>query len=218
MALLTIKDLCIGYDNDALIKNLNFKVDPGDYLCIVGENGTGKSTLMKTLLGLRSPMSGSIVMGDGLKANEIGYLPQQTQIQKDFPASVKEIVLSGCQGRAGLRPFYNKEEKQMAEDNMARLGISHLKDRCYRELSGGQQQRVAIARAVVAGPKLILADEPTGNLDSKNGKEVMDLLSELNQEGTTIVMVTHSQKDAARAQRTIDLFDGQIVSDVKNEL
>ena len=100
MALLTVKDLCIGYDNDALIKNLNFTVDPGDYLCIVGENGTGKSTLMKTLLGLRSPMSGSIIMGDGLKANEIGYLPQQTQIQKDFPASVNEIVLPGCKGRA----------------------------------------------------------------------------------------------------------------------
>ena len=111
MALITAKDLCIGYDSDALIKNLNFSINSGDYLCIIGENGSGKSTLMKTLLGLRSPLSGEIIKGEGLKDNEIGYLPQQTQIQKDFPAAVREIVLSGCQGRAGLRPFYTKEEK-----------------------------------------------------------------------------------------------------------
>ena len=110
------------------------------------------------------------------------------------------------------------ERKQKVTDIMKRMAISHRANHFPQQLSGGQQQRVAIARAVVAGPKLILADEPTGNLDSKNGKEVMDLLKELNAEGTTIVMVTHSQKDAAQAQRTIDLFDGQIVSDVKNEL
>ena len=110
------------------------------------------------------------------------------------------------------------ERRQKVTDIMKRMNISHRANHFPQQLSGGQQQRVAIARAVVAGPKLILADEPTGNLDSKNGKEVMDLLKELNQEGTTIVMVTHSQKDAACAQRTIDLFDGQIVSDVKNEL
>ena len=198
MALLTVKDLCIGYDNDALIKNLNFKVDPGDYLCIVGENGTGKSTLMKTLLGLRSPMSGSIVMGDGLKANEICYLPQQTQIQKDFPASVKEIVLSGCQGRAGLRPFYNKEEKQMAEDNMARLGISHLKDRCYRELSGGQQQRVLLARALCATRKIILLDEPVAGLDPKVTQDMYHLIADLNKEGIAIVMISHDIAQAVQ--------------------
>ena len=110
------------------------------------------------------------------------------------------------------------ERKARVTEMMKRMNISHRSQHFPQQLSGGQQQRVAIARAVVAGPKLILADEPTGNLDSKNGKEVMDLLKELNQEGTTIVMVTHSQKDASQAQRTIDLFDGQIVSDVKNEL
>ncbi|MCR4709181.1 MAG: metal ABC transporter ATP-binding protein [Clostridiales bacterium] len=191
MALITAKDLCIGYDSDALIENLDFSVDPGDYLCIIGENGSGKSTLMKTLLGLRSPLGGKIIKGDGLKDNEIGYLPQQTQIQKDFPASVKEIVLSGCQGRAGLRPFYTKEEKQLAETNMERLGITHLRNRCYRELSGGQQQRVLLARALCATRKILLLDEPVSGLDPKVTQEMYDLIAALNKDGIAIVMISH---------------------------
>ena len=198
MALITVKDLCIGYDSDALIENLNFSVDPGDYLCIIGENGSGKSTLMKTLLGLRSPLSGSIIKGDGLRDNEIGYLPQQTQIQKDFPASVREIVLSGCQGRAGLRPFYTKEEKQLAETNMERLGITDLRERCYRELSGGQQQRVLLARALCATQKILLLDEPVSGLDPKVTQEMYSLIADLNRDGIAIVMISHDITQAVR--------------------
>ena len=145
MALLTCRGLSLGYDGKSVVEGLDFSVNSGDYLCIVGENGSGKSTLMKTILHLRQPISGSIEFGDGLKSSEIGYLPQQTVVQKDFPASVREIVLSGCLNRCGLRPFYTKREKLMAAENMSRLGISDLAGACYRELSGGQQQRVLLA-------------------------------------------------------------------------
>ncbi len=122
MAQLTCQKLCVGYDGKSVLQDLSFQVFAGDYLCIVGENGSGKSTLMKTILGLQMPVSGRILMGDGLRKNEIGYLPQQSQVQKDFPASAREIVLSGCQGRCGSRPFYNKEEKQLASDAMDKIG------------------------------------------------------------------------------------------------
>ena len=108
MALLSCQNLSVGYEGKPVLQNLSFEIFAGDYLCIVGENGSGKTTLMKTLLGLQPPIGGSILTGDGLQRNEIGYLPQQTQVQRDFPASVREIVLSGCQGRCGLRPFYNR--------------------------------------------------------------------------------------------------------------
>ncbi len=191
MALLTVKDLSFGYDSHAIISNLNFVVNQGDYLCIVGENGSGKSTLMKTLLHLREPISGQIIPGDGLKQNEIGYLPQQTVVQKDFPASVQEIVLSGCQGRSGLRPFYNREEKKLAEQNMDRMGISHLAKTCYRELSGGQQQRVLLARALCATRKILLLDEPVSGLDPIVTAEMYNLIRSLNGEGITIIMISH---------------------------
>ena len=113
MAQLTCQRLCVGYEGKSVLQELNFEVFAGDYLCIVGENGSGKSTLMKTILGLQPPISGKILTGDGLRKNEIGYLPQQTVVQKDFPAAVREIVLSGCQGRCGSRPFYSKEEKHL---------------------------------------------------------------------------------------------------------
>ena len=119
---ITVKNLSVGYEGEVVAGNINFTVNKGDYLCIVGENGSGKTTLMKTLLGLRKPMGGEIIMGDDLKKNEIGYLPQQTIVQKDFPASVREIVMSGFQGRCGLRPFYNKAEKEEALMNMERMG------------------------------------------------------------------------------------------------
>ena len=150
MAYITATDLALGYDSQIIVQGLNFSVDRGDYLCIVGENGSGKTTLMKTLLHLRQPVGGQILTGDGLDPNEIGYLPQQTNIQRDFPASVKEIVLSGCLGRCGLRPFYRKAEKDLAKENMQRMGIEELANRCYRDLSGGQQQRVLLARALCA--------------------------------------------------------------------
>ena len=198
MALITVRELSFGYDSHALLSNLNFCVNEGNYLCIVGENGTGKTTLMKTLLRLREPISGEIIFGDGLKQNEIGYLPQQTVVQKDFPASVREIVLSGCQGRMGNRPFYNRPEKELAEKNMERMGIRHLASACYRTLSGGQQQRVLLARALCATQKVLLLDEPVSGLDPKVTAEMYDLIRSLNREGITIIMISHDIAAAAK--------------------
>ncbi len=148
MPLLTVKNLTLGYESNIIVQDLCFSVDEGDYLCIVGENGSGKTTLMRTLLRLQKPLAGEITVGDGLKANEIGYLPQQTAIQRDFPASVREIVLSGCQNSMGLRPFYGKKEREKARENMDLMGILSSKDQCYKDLSGGQQKRVLLARAI----------------------------------------------------------------------
>ncbi len=196
MSMIEVNDLRLGYENRVIIEQLNFTVQTGDYLCIVGENGSGKSTLMKTLLGLQKPMGGSIVFGDGLKKNEIGYLPQQTAVQRDFPASVREIVLSGCQARCGWRPFYNKAEKQLAEKNIERMGMTAYAGRCYRELSGGQQQRVLLARALCATQKILLLDEPVAGLDPKVTAEMYELIDSLHQEGITIIMISHDIKAA----------------------
>ncbi len=198
MAFLTIKDLSLGYDSQTIVENLNFSVNLGDYLCIVGENGSGKTTLMKTILGLKAPVSGQILVGEGLKKNDIGYLPQQTIVQRDFPASVKEIVLSGCQGHMGLRPFYNKEEKELARQSMEKMAILDLSDKCYRELSGGQQQRVLLARALCATRKILLLDEPVSGLDPRVTAEMYSLIKELNNEGITIIMISHDISAAVR--------------------
>ncbi len=192
MALLTCIDLSLGYDKHEIVSRLNFTVNAGDYLCILGENGSGKSTLMKTVLGLQPLLSGEIVMGDGLKQNEIGYLPQQTIVQKDFPASVLEIVLSGCNNQMGFRPFYTKKEKQTAMENIEKMGLLPLINRCYRELSGGQQQRVLLARALCATRKLILLDEPVSGLDPKVTEEMYQLISKINKENEiTVIMISH---------------------------
>ena len=191
MSQLTCENFSLGYDGKTVVSNLSFTVNPGDYLCIVGANGSGKSTLIKTILNLKAPLSGKISSGDGLKPSEIGYLPQQTVVQKDFPASVKEVVLSGCLNRRGLRPFYNKAEKQMAEDNMKKLGIDALEKSCYRELSGGQQQRVLLARALCATRKILLLDEPTAGLDPQATADMYELIAGLNKAGITIIMVSH---------------------------
>lgn len=186
------RDLTVGYDGKAILKNINFSVEEGEYLSIVGENGSGKSTLMRTLLRLQQPLSGEVIVGNGLNREEIGYLPQQTVIQKDFPASVREIVLSGCQGRSGLRPFYNTQEKELSEDAMERMQITDLARRCYRELSGGQQQRVLLARALCATQKMLLVDEPVSGLDPKATAQMYELLEELNEiDGITIIMISH---------------------------
>ncbi len=213
MALLTIRDLSLGYESRAIVTGLNFSVSAGDYLYIVGENGSGKTTLMRTLLHLQEPVAGEILIGDGLKKNEIGYLPQQTVVQKDFPASVEEIVRSGCQGRCGSRPFYSKTEKRLAEENMERMGITSLAKRCYRELSGGQQQRVLLARALCATKKILLLDEPVSGLDPKVTAEMYSLISSLNREGITIIMISHDIGAAMRFATHIlhiggDLFYG----------
>ncbi|MBR1821339.1 MAG: metal ABC transporter ATP-binding protein [Clostridia bacterium] len=198
MALITCRDLSLGYESQSILNNLNFSINAGDYLCIVGENGSGKSTLMRTVLGLQRPMGGVIEFGDGLRENEIGYLPQQTAVQRDFPATVWEIVLSGCQSRAGKRPFYSKAEKRLAEESMGRMGITPFRKRCYRELSGGQQQRVLLARALCATRKLLLMDEPVSGLDPKVTAEMYALIQQLNAEGVTIVMISHDIAAAVR--------------------
>ncbi len=198
MALITCRDLALGYESHAILEHLNFSVSAGDYLCVVGENGSGKSTLMRTVLGLQKPMGGEIAFGDGMRQNEIGYLPQQTAIQRDFPATVWEIALSGCQAHVGRRAFYNRSEKALAEENLSRMGMSEYKGRCYRELSGGQQQRVLLARALCATKRLLLLDEPVAGLDPKVTAEMYALIERLNREGVTIIMISHDIAAAVR--------------------
>lgn len=198
MAQLTCNKLTLGYNSKIILENLSFSVNKGDYLYIVGENGSGKTTLMKTLLRLLKPMSGEIKTGDGLLPDEIGYLPQQTDVQKDFPASVREIVLSGCQSRCGRRPFYNKEEKELANENMKKLGIEHLAKKCYRELSGGQQQRVLLARALCATQKMLLLDEPVTGLDPNATEEMYNLINDFHKSGITIIMISHDIEAAKK--------------------
>ena len=192
MELLKLTDVSVGYEGKAVASHLSLTLNEGDYLCIVGENGAGKSTLMKTLLNLRAPIDGSIVFSDAIARNEIGYLPQQTQVQRDFPATVWEVVLSGCLNRSGLRPFYTKAQKQTAEDWIARLDITDLKKRSYRALSGGQQQRVLLARALCATKKLIVLDEPVAGLDPIVTADLYALIQRINREnGITVIMVSH---------------------------
>ena len=177
MAQIICRNLAIGYDGKAIVQNIN---------------GAGKSTFMKTLLGLQPPIQGEILFGDNLKQNEIGYLPQQTEVQKDFPASVREIVLSGCQNQLGLRPFYNRKEKSYAEAILNKLQITDLAEQCYRELSGGQKQRVLLARALCATKKMLLLDEPVAGLDPKAAKEMYYLIQKINrEENITVIMISH---------------------------
>ncbi len=204
MAQIICDKVSLGYEGHIIAENIKFTVDEGDYLCVVGENGVGKSTLIKAITGLMEPISGEIFLGDGVTKKNIGYLPQQTDIQRDFPASVREIVLSGCLSKCGLRPFYNKKEKEIAEENMKKLGIFDLSRRCYRDLSGGQQQRVLLARALCAAQKLILLDEPAAGLDPVAMQEMYETIHELNKkEGMTIVMVSHDINAAVKYAKHI---------------
>lgn len=198
MAQIICQNLSVGYDSKVILKNLSFEVNKGDYLCIVGENGSGKTTLIKSILGLIPTISGKLETGEGLKSNEIGYLPQQTIVQRDFPASVKEIVLSGCQGRMGLLPFYSKSDRLLAEKNMKKMDITDLSKRCYRELSGGQQQRVLLARALCATQKLLLLDEPVSGLDPRVTAEMYQTIKSLNDEGISIIMISHDVDAAVK--------------------
>ena len=226
--MITVKDLSKVFRTEEIettaLNGVSFEINDGEFVAIMGPSGCGKSTLLNILGLLDNPSGGSYRLLNsevgGLKEKErtkfrkgnIGFVFQsfnlidELNVYENVELPLRYLNISAS------------ERKQKVTEILKRMGISHRAKHFPQQLSGGQQQRVAIARAVVSNPKLILADEPTGNLDSKNGKEVMDLLSELNKEGTTIVMVTHSQKDAAVAQRVINLFDGQIVGDVKNEL
>lgn len=192
------RNAALGYEDGIVTEGLDFTVNSGDYLCILGENGSGKSTLIKALLGLKPQISGEIKWCGDFSAKDIGYLPQQTPIQRDFPASVNEIVLSGCLSKMGRRPFYRAAEKKLAAENMAQLGISHLAKHCYRELSGGQQQRVLLARALCAAGKMLLLDEPMTGLDPHAQSELYELIAELNAKGISIIMVSHDISSALK--------------------
>ena len=199
MAQIKCKDLRFAYDGEPILKDVSFEINAGAYLCIVGENGSGKTTLMKGLLGLKEPESGSIELGDGLKPTEIGYLPQQTVIQRDFPASVYEVVLSGRLNSMGGRLFYNAEDRRIVSENLDRMGIEELRDRCYMELSGGQQQRVLLARAMCATKKLLLLDEPVTGLDPVAANEMYNLIKLINLcDNVTVIMISHDIHEAVR--------------------
>lgn len=199
MALVWCDNITIAYEGQTVVRDLSFQIEQGSYLCIVGENGSGKSTLVKSLLGLKAPVKGRIVLGDGLKQKEIGYLPQQTEVQKDFPASVQEVVLSGRLNSRGLRPFYCAADLEQAEAMMMLLGIETLKKSCFRDLSGGQKQRVLLARALCATKKMLLLDEPVTGLDPIVTAEFYQLIKEVNQSSKiAVVMVSHDIESAVR--------------------
>ena len=202
----------LGYANQDAVINVNMEVCPGDYLCIVGENGSGKSTLIKGLLGLLKPSGGKLTVAEELKTTGIGYLPQQTAAQKDFPASVREVVLSGCLSRRGRRPFYSKTEKDIASANMEKLGITQLANQCYRELSGGQQQRVLIARALCATRELLILDEPITGLDPMAIQDFYSMIRKLNREDkVAIIMVSHDLRNAVEEANKILHLQKQVL-------
>ena len=197
MPLIKCENVSIGYEGQTVVKDLNFAIEKGDYLCIVGENGSGKSTLVKSLLGLKSVEKGRITFGDGLRQNEIGYLPQQNDTQKDFPASVYEVVLSGRLNSRGLHPFYTSGDKREAVEKMELLGIRVLERQCFRDLSGGQKQRVLLARALCATKSLLLLDEPVTGLDPIVTGEFYQLIRRINRDsGIAVVMVSHDIESA----------------------
>lgn len=198
--LIQFENVVLGYEGQPVIEGLDFEVKRGEYLCVLGQNGSGKSTTMKAILGFLSPMSGKITRGGTLKKNAIGYLPQQQPAQSDFPASVYEVVLSGCQGKRMFAPFYTKSDKALAGKNMELMRIDHLKNRSFKELSGGQRQKALLARALCATEELILLDEPTAGLDPAATEELYELISKLNrEEGVAVIMISHDPVHAKKA-------------------
>ncbi len=215
--LIKAEDVSLGYDSKAIVEHLNFEVNEGDYLCIVGENGSGKSTLMKTVLGLVRPVSGTITFDESFAKKQIGYLPQQTGAQRDFPASVEEIVLSGCLTNGTFHPFYSLEDKALAAENMRRMGLEALRKRSYRTLSGGQQQRVLLARALCSTDRIILMDEPVSGLDPAAAGEMYDAVEELNRGGTAVMMITHDIEGALRYADHILVIGDEVFFGTKEE-
>lgn len=192
MSLIKCNNIEFKYDNKEILKNISFEVNKGDYLCIIGENGSGKSTLLNIISGVLKPNFGTVVLGDELSKREIGYLPQQAEIHENFPASVYEVVISGCVNKLRLKPFYTRKEKQIANYNMNLLEISDIKNKCFHELSGGQKQRVLLARTLCSAENIILLDEPVSGLDPVITESFYNIINHLNSEhGTTIVMVSH---------------------------
>ena len=202
--LIVCRDLSLGYEGQSVLRHLNLHVRAGDYLCIVGDNGSGKSTLLRGLLGLLPPLAGSIERAAELERGAVGYLPQQTRAQRDFPATVEEVVLSGCLNRKGLRFFYTAAQRSRALMNMGKLGVLELRGKSYRDLSGGQQQRVLLARALCAADRLLILDEPVTGLDPAAAQDLYKTLNYLNRtEGMAVVMVTHDLRPALRDAGTV---------------
>ena len=199
MSLITCDNVSFAYEGRTVLKDLSLTVEKGEYLCIVGENGSGKSTLIKGLLGLMPPSAGKITYEKGFRNTEIGYLPQKTEAQKDFPASVREVVLSGCVGGLGRRVFFGRRDRLEADQNMKMMGVYELADKSYRTLSGGQQQRVLLARALCAAKKVLLLDEPVSGLDPSASASLYSLIHHINKHtGVTIIMVTHDIENSLR--------------------
>ena len=212
--LISCRDAGLGYDNKPLMEHFNFSVYRGDYVCVVGENGSGKSTLIKTILNLVKPVSGKVELADEIQNGAIGYLPQQTQMQRQFPASVMEVVLSGFLNQSHRTPFYKKEEKKIALGHLRKLGIENLAKECYGVLSGGQQQRVSIARALCMNPKILFFDEPTSALDPQLTGEILKVIKDLAAEHMTMVIVTHEMNFARNvADHIVFMENGVIVEE-----
>ena len=209
MSAVSVSDVTLSYDNLTVAEHVSFDVEFGDYVCIVGENGTGKSTLLKTVVGIHQPKSGHILFDCDIRNGDIGYLPQQTVVRDDFPASVGEIVLSGCLGLLGKRPFFGAEERRIADKNMDLLGISDLKKTSFRELSGGQRQRVLLAKALCCARKILVLDEPVTGLDPLVTADMYSILRLINGEGVTIIMVSHEIGEAVKqASKILHLKHG----------
>jgi len=199
MSQILCRDVSLGYDGQTVCEHVGFTVEAGDCLCIVGDNGSGKSTLMRALLNLKTPTSGEILFGDGIRQSDIGYLPQQNESQKDFPASVWEVVLSGCVMKEDFRIFAGRKSRESAKDALREMGLSELASRPFRTLSGGQQQRVLLARALCAAQKILVLDEPTAGLDPQATEEMYETVRRLHRElGITIIMVTHDLSAVVR--------------------
>lgn len=191
--------LAVGYSGKPLCNGFDLEINNGDYICIVGENGAGKSTLIKTLVGLIPAISGKVLLRGDIDKSDIGYLPQQREMQKDFPASVWEVVLSGCLDRLGFRPFYGHKERKLAADAIRELDLEDIKNESFRELSGGQRQRVLLARAIAGSKKVLVLDEPITGLDPVAAAHLYQLLNRLNQDGTTIITISHDISKALSA-------------------
>ncbi len=211
MSIIKFSDVSLGYGGNTVAEGIDFEVEAGKYVCIVGENGSGKSTLLKALLGLHPVQSGSIELGEGLRRCDIGYLPQQTEVQRDFPACVREVVLSGCLATDKFHPFHTRADKARARWAMEQMGISDLAPRCYRELSGGQQQRVLLARALCAAKKLIVLDEPISGLDPKTASNMYCLIDRLSYDnGLAVVMISHDMQAVRHADYILDMTKEQV--------
>lgn len=202
-ALISLLGIEMAYERQAALEGVTLDVSPGDYLAVVGENGGGKTTLLSAILGLRAPSRGSVTLGAGFDRTMLGYLPQQSPFQRDFPASCMEVALSGCLGGLGLRPFYGREHKKRAEAALERAGVYDLRKTPYRELSGGQRQRVLFARALCAAERMIVLDEPTNGLDPSGSALIYETLRELNRSGVAVVMVSHDVASAKREAKDI---------------